>query len=278
MTRPIRWLPRFVKIRLRRWLIHPLVIRFGYVKIHASGQGALSSLLHSLHPVETQYPLIRLGPEGDGGYLVPDDLVGITTCFSPGVGDVSAFEEDCARRGMRVFLADRSVQGPSSDNPNFNFLDKYIGLVDTDEFISLDSWIDSSVSPSEDDFILQMDIEGAEWLALANISHRNLLRFRIIVVELHALDSLHYWQQFHLRAPVLSRLLEDFVCVHLHPNNDGRNVVSNGMEIPQVLEMTLLRKDRAQTRGYCSQFPHRLDCDNTSKPPVVLPASLYRQS
>lgn len=277
VARCSRWLPRFVKVRIRQWVINPLQHHTRYVLPLKSGHSALTTLLNSTHPVATQYPLIRIGSDGDGGYLVPDDLEGITTCFSPGVGNVSRFEEDCALRGMRVFMADRSVQGPPSNNPKFDFLNKYIGLVDTDEYISLDSWIDSSVSSSDGDLILQMDIEGAEWLALANVSRRNLMRFRIIVVELHAVDSIVYSQFFELRAPVLTRLLEDFVCVHLHPNNDGKSVVSKGINIPCVLEMTLLRKDRAQISGYCSQFPHPLDSDNTLKAPMPLPLSLYRQ-
>ena len=50
------------------------------------------------------------GPDGDGGYLVPDDLEGIVACFSPGVSNVAGFEKDCALKGMKVFMADASVE------------------------------------------------------------------------------------------------------------------------------------------------------------------------
>jgi hypothetical protein len=46
----------------------------------------LVALLERLYPVEGGHPLIRVGPDGDGGYLLPDDLSGIVACFSPGVG------------------------------------------------------------------------------------------------------------------------------------------------------------------------------------------------
>ena len=63
----------------------------------------------------------RLGPDGDGGYLVPDDLAGIEYTFSPGVSTESGFEAALAARGQRVFLADYSVDGPAEANANFAF-------------------------------------------------------------------------------------------------------------------------------------------------------------
>jgi hypothetical protein len=47
-----------------------------------------------MRPVSTKYDLIRLGSPHDGGYLVPDCLVGIQACFSLGVSKVANFELD----------------------------------------------------------------------------------------------------------------------------------------------------------------------------------------
>ena len=38
--------------------------------------------------------LIRVGGNGDGGYLVPDILDNIDYCFSAGVGEISTFEKE----------------------------------------------------------------------------------------------------------------------------------------------------------------------------------------
>ena len=70
--------------------------------------GALRRMLTALHPQNTTTNLIRVGPSGDGGYLIPDDLDGLVACFSPGVSDISGFEVQCAERGMDVFMADAS--------------------------------------------------------------------------------------------------------------------------------------------------------------------------
>ena len=63
----------------------------------------LSQLVQSLRIRPSGHDLIRVGPSGDGGYLLPDDLDGLKYCLSPGVAACSDFEEDIASRGMQVF-------------------------------------------------------------------------------------------------------------------------------------------------------------------------------
>ena len=50
--------------------------------------------------------LIRLGNDGDGGYLVPDDLNGIEACFSPGVAGNVNFEKALALDPTGAFVPD----------------------------------------------------------------------------------------------------------------------------------------------------------------------------
>ena len=44
-------------------------------------KNALQALVHKLFPVLPGKDLIRMGPQSDAGYLVPDDLEGIEACF-----------------------------------------------------------------------------------------------------------------------------------------------------------------------------------------------------
>ena len=53
----------------------------------------LIALLQTLYPVKTKYELIRVGGNNDGGYLIPNDLHSIATCFSPGVDVTANFEK-----------------------------------------------------------------------------------------------------------------------------------------------------------------------------------------
>jgi len=114
----------------------------------------LTELIRKLHPMSPGIELIRLGPTGDGGYLVPNDLVGIEACFSPGVGNISKFEKNCADFGMRVFLADKSVDRPAGFHKKFNFIKKNIGAITSHDFMTIDDWVDSSLPGSKSDLLL----------------------------------------------------------------------------------------------------------------------------
>ena len=46
-----------------------------------------------LKPKPSSHPLMRIGENCDGSYLVPEDLDGITACFSPGVNNFKHFED-----------------------------------------------------------------------------------------------------------------------------------------------------------------------------------------
>ncbi len=240
-------------------------------------RGQLTELLAELHPVTLDVPLIRLGPLADGGYLVPDDLDGIVACFSPGVSDVSRFEFDCAERKMDVFMADASVDGPGEPHRRFHFVKRFLGATESHDTITFDAWVHNSLGGRTGDLILQMDIEGAEWEVLPTISPDLMRRFRVIVIELHQLDDLHLSNSFRHMAPVIRRLLQTHVCVHIHPNNCADSVVLNDVELPQVAEFTFVRRDQARPTGYASQFPHPLDIDNTAtrRPLVLSPNLVY---
>ena len=150
----------------------------------------IKSLMQKLHPVSCDKELIRFGPKGDGGYLLPNDLDGIEACFSPGVASVSGFEKDCADFGMKVFLADKSVQQPAEVHNRFNFTNKFIGVTSNDDFMTMDNWVATSLAESQSDLLLQIDIEGYEYEVFLSISDNLMRRFRIIVAEFHQLKQL----------------------------------------------------------------------------------------
>lgn len=233
-------------------------------------------LLRELHPVAPRNPLIRLGPTGDGGYLVPDCLDGIQACFSPGVCDVSGFEKDCADRGMKVFMADASVEHAAEEHELFTFSKKYIGAFCDSTFMSMDSWVNQSLTSSESDLMLQMDIEGFEYESIFSVSEGLMRRFRIIALELHWLDQ--FWNKpfFELASRAIRKLLHTHVCVHIHPNNESDFEERFDLLLPLAMEFTFVRRELA-TREHRSDFPHRLDFDNTNRPSQVLPRCWYMQ-
>ena len=228
-------------------------------------------LIRSLSPRKTNVPLQRIGPSGDGGYLVPSDLKGIHALFSPGVGDISGFEKECASMGLKVFMADYSVDKPAEEDPCFHFINKNIGCMDEKDSVTLDTWVAESLSDNyEAELILQMDIEGAEYESLIAISKSLLLRFRIVVVEFHALDQLWSHPFFCLASRAFAKLLQSHSCVNIHPNNCCGSFAVDDIVIPRVCEFTFLRNDRGVLPEFVETLPHELDEDNTDNPTLTL--------
>ena len=209
---------------------------------------------------------------------MPDDLAGIEACFSPGIGMISGFEDDCAKQGMKVFMADGSVNELPSSHRLFDFTKKHLGITTNSDFITLDDWVTQSLPDSQNDLLLQMDIEGAEYDVLANTSDQLLSRFRIIAIEFHSLGNL--WRKPFLERvlPVFNKILQTHSCVHAHPNNCQAPLNLRGLKVPQILELTFLRNDRINDHAaFCDTFPHPLDYDNVrGNPSVPLPKQWYR--
>lgn len=227
--------------------------------------------ISSLRPLAIDSNLIRLGPNGDGGYLVPNDLEGINLLLSPGVDVESGFEWDCAEKGMEVHLIDESVESPAIQHPNFHFHPFFLGM--DSEKISLDEFVSNhQLWEKSGDWMMQMDIEGAEWETLMQVSDSLMNRFRILVIEFHGLDNMFYDAYFDLGQKLFQKLLKTHAVVHLHPNNAYRTKAIRGIEIPRYMEFTFLRRDRIPFFGSGELvFPHPLDRDCTINPSYPLP-------
>ena len=260
---------------LRRSAFVHVVSLVGAFPTRLTSRDLVQRLIGRLHPVAGGHELIRLGPEADGGYVLPDDLAGIDACFSPGVSSISGFEMECAERGMKVFLADKSVDGPACRHELFTFTKKFVGATTDDDFMTLDAWVTASLPGSNSDLLLQIDVEGCEYEVFLSASDALLRRFRIIVVEFHHLD--HLWSEpfFQIARPVFDKLLQTHACVHIHPNNSNNALCKGGLAIPPIMEFTFHRRDRLVNPVPRSDFPCPLDRDNVPQATVPLPACWY---
>ena len=217
-------------------------------------------LLRDLRPNSQVKKLIRLGSKHDGGHLIPDDLEGVTLAYSPGVSDNSDFEIDLVSRGFQCYLADASVKGPPIYLNEFHFTRKHIGAVNNNQTIRLTTWVEQN--HSNDDMLLQMDIEGKEYQVLLDTHDELLKKFGIVLVEFHELDKLEQLLGYDLISTTFQKLLRNFEVVCVHPNNCCKPRRIAGVMIPPVMEFTFLRKDRFIWSNNKLQLPHPLDSPN----------------
>jgi hypothetical protein len=196
--------------------------------------------------------------------LVPNNLDGIAACLSPGVDLLWKFESELWEKfSIRSVLCDQIEKKPSDLPDSFSYLPLWLGASSDDDTMSLNDLISAPMASDSGDLILQMDIEGAEWKVLLATSKASLNRFRIVVLELHDLARFKnglMWQDLY--RPVLDKLFDMFNVVHVHPNNRAGTFTFGEVTFPNVIELTLHRKNEATMPLKNRHLPNCLDDNN----------------
>ena len=112
----------------------------------AAATAEVVEVFEFLKPKASKTPLIRIGGDSDGSYLVPDDLDGIAACFSPGVNRIKYFEDFLADRyGIQSHMCDFSCDVEELTTPlkpgMQTFLKKWLDVSPGEDNISLEDWI-----------------------------------------------------------------------------------------------------------------------------------------
>lgn len=220
----------------------------------------IKNLINSIKIYNLGYELIRLGPEGDGGYLIPDVLSEIDTCFSPGVGKINGFENDIMKRNIKVFMADKTVEKPILLNDNYEFLKKNLGSYADEQTITLDEWINNT--KVNKGILIQMDIEGSEYEVINNLTEENLKKIKVMIIEFHHFDQVITKIGYKVIQNVLKKILKYFDVAHIHPNNCCEILKMDKIIIPSTLEVTFLNKKLTLKKEKILNLPHKLDFKN----------------
>lgn len=271
---------RHLMARWRRGIEVAMASR-GRISQRAASADDLHAFAAEMRRACAAVPLVRIGGEGDGGYLLPDDFEGIRHCFSPGVDVTARFEEEIAQRyGIRSFMADASVERAPLENPLFDFDRRFLGARSDETFITLGDWADEKLGDTgDDDLLLQMDIEGAEFDVLIESDSALLRRFRMMVIEFHGMERVFERHGLPLVRAMFAKLHRDFAIVHMHANNCCGIATCRDAAIPRVLEISYLRRDRVPEGAATGALalPHPLDRANVpGKPDITMPAIWWR--
>lgn len=236
----------------------------GFYPTPLLGRQDFKELKAFLKPVINGHDLIRVGSSGDGGYLIPNDLDGISTLVSPGVSNNMQFETAVFEQfKIHSYMYDGSVDAPPEITSNQTFFKKFVGSTTDKDFVNLKYILEKDLKNVKGDLIAQIDIEGAEIEFLNASSLEELERFRIIVVEFHEIDrwlQKHYYFE-HIK-PLFDKINGEFDLVHYHPNTVSKQIKYCGESISKTIELTFHRKDRARMYGGFAKSPHPLDKNN----------------
>ena len=252
--------------RIKKVLIKTLR-KFGVYPMPLLSKTQFLKVVELLRPINNGHELIRIGGSTDGGYLIPNDLLEISACISPGVAETMDFELDLWEKfKVPSYMYDASVNIPHQINLGQKFFKKFVGPATFRNLISMHDIIQIDLMALSGDFLGQIDIESAEYGFLTSASYEDLIRFRILVIEFHEVDrwiQAKYYSE--IIKPLFDKLLDIFDLVHAHPNNNGGSFRFKGKLVPNVIELTFHRKDRLiKNLGY-SSLPHKLDSQNVLK-------------
>jgi hypothetical protein len=234
-------------------------------------------MLHDLTPAATHMALdtlrmlrprklvgsekVRLGRLYDGGYVMIDRFDGVEAAYSLGINDDVSWDLDVAARGIPCFQYDPTIEALPKQHSLFQWKPVWIGG-DVDRAANretLESLIGQNGHENSRNLILKCDIEGAEWPVLQQTPTRVMRQFRQIVIEFHNLGMLADPNHGNNVRNAFLNLTASHHVVHVHANNFAGWQVVGGVPVPEVLELTLLRKDEGQFDISDERFPSELD-------------------
>ena len=205
----------------------------------------------------------RVGGPGDGGYVLLDRLRPAQVVLSFGVGPSVSFDRELAEDGHLVLLFDHTITALPATHPRFTWFCEGVAGQDApaERLFSLATHM-RKLPADVVDPILKMDVEGAEWAALAATPAPLLARFAQITLELHGMLELDR-PECHARVmPALRALARDFVPVHVHGNNFGSLGLVGGFAGVETLEVTFARRDLFATVPSATWYPTVYDTPN----------------
>ena len=227
-------------------------------------------LLELLRRYDASIPKVRIGALGDGGYVLNDDLENIDGVLSLGIGGEVSFDLHFANNNIKVYQYDPTVEGPPITHPNFVFRKLWWDKEDGPESRSLATMIDENGLGSSTNLVLKFDVEGAEWRAMESVTPEILSKFRVIVTELHDFCHLSAPAMYVYIGNILRLLTTHHMVTHIHPNNSNPVIPVFGIPMPNVMEVSFLRKDRAEFVRSTAPIPSELDYPNAKNYPDIV--------
>jgi predicted O-linked N-acetylglucosamine transferase (SPINDLY family) len=225
-------------------------------EVHPVTPGEVLNLLNLIRPWHmADDTKIRIGPDADGGYVLPSCSRSSSLVFSIGIGNEVGFDTQMAKLGAKILQFEHSFERAPLEHPNIRFLRQGWGARDGGEerLISLRSMISQADWKGVTCPILKIRANGAEWEALEAADPADLGRFEVITGEFHDFTRLIDREYFDRVHAVFSKLAGTHNVVHMHANNAGGLFVIGGIPFPKLLELTFLRKGSAVFSGHSSE-------------------------
>lgn len=205
-------------------------------------QNYLEELFGFLTPKKViGYSLKRFGSSNDGGYCIVDDFDGINKAYSFGIAEDVSWDKDIASRDVEIYMFDPSIDRLPEENDRFHFYrigvgSKRLGA----NYLPVDEILKMNNNQDDENMILKMDVEGAEWEVISELDESVMKRFSQMSFELH-----NILKNDHDRVlSVLEKIRKNFTPVWVHGNNHSFAESNDNKIIPNMIEITFVNNNR----------------------------------
>lgn len=184
---------------------------------------------------------VRFGKHNDGGYIMVDNFANSGVAYSFGISNDVSWDSSMASRGYDVFMYDPTINTLPTYNEKFHFFRE--GIADREipnsRLNTLEHFLNVNGHADNNNMILKMDVEGAEWGFLSQVSSETLSKFDQMVFEFHSLIQPKAQSEINATAAYLQKINRTHSLVHLHANNFGSFVIlDDKILFPDTLELT----------------------------------------
>ncbi len=207
-------------------------------------------------------------PNGDGGYIIIDDIGNYDCLLSCGIANDISFEEEFLSIHNKTFCF--AFDGTINNLPHQN-------TEESKKIFFIKKNIDSSNNlhpflENYKDIFLKMDIEGHEFKWIHELKDEYLKNIKQIVIEFHLYTKKHWYHDKLLYYHNLfKKINKNHALVHLHVNNCKGCQKVEGKDFPMVFECTYIRKEFIEKYELSEDpIPSNLDKKNTNNPEIYL--------
>lgn len=214
---------------------------------------------HNANPAEAEK--CRVGRTNDGGYIMLKPFSREKIAYSFGICDDVSWDIDMAEDGYQIYQYDHTIDRLPQEHDSFHW--QKLGLTGgegTDDKKGLETLLAKNGHTDTTGMLLKMDIEGDEWDVFAGCPRNVLEQFDQIVVEFH--NCAFGNRPLILRA--LEKLNDSFAVIHVHANNYRPNNYCGDLVLPDVLEVTYVRRGMCKLEKGSLCVPETHDMPNYS--------------
>ena len=199
---------------------------------------------------------IRAGRNSDGGYVIAN--VGDYDCYiSCGIENDDSVSNIIIQNFNipNYFAYDGTITTyPANGYPGMNFFTKNIGPLNTEKTTNL-----KDILSKYSNILIKMDIEGGEYEWIDSLQTSDLLSIKQLVIEFHGVNPTSPycdWGCPNNKKPGLFKKLTETHClIHAHGNNFSGVHQTGDIRVPDVIELTYVRKDVMNNKFLLNKLP-----------------------